>query len=415
MPELSGPQIVSRQPYKKGLKIADAAKFRLMRKDPVLNLVRNMFFAGIYSGNWIFEVAADGTPEMVDYIQRQLEPVRLTLLSKGALGCFDFGWAPFEKVIDPDPATSEYKLMKLKPLVVDSTEVVQDEVTGALLNLKVGDVELEVEKVLVLNFDQEGSDVKGQSQLEFSEPTYDAKQALQDAASRYDTKVAGAHWLIKYPNGTTPYNGVETENSVIAKSLLKALQSSGAIAIPLGKANFQQVDTYTQAEGGWTVELITAQGVAVDFNSRFDYYDKSLCRALGFPERSILEGQNGTKAEAEAHGDFVITLIEYRHACLLEMINWHLVNHLLRLQFGEGTDNKVVVKAAPLADSKRAMLRAIYDKILANGDGLINELDALDMPAMREALDLPVANDGVDSTGAGQAGQAGQAGLGVAV
>lgn len=397
MPELTGPQVVSRVPYKKTAKLADPAKFRLMRKDPVLNLVRNMFFAGIYSGNWIIEAGdARGTPEMVDYIKRQLEPVRLTLLSKGALGCFDFGWAPFEKVIDADPIASEYKLFKLKPLIVDSTEILQDDTTGQYNGLKVGDVELDVEKTLLLNFDQEGSDLKGSSQLEFAEPTYDAKQLLADAAARYDTKVAGAHWLIKYPVGSTPFNGVDTDNAIIAKSLLKALQSSGAIAIPLGKAGFQQVDTYTQAEGGWSIELITAQGVAVDFNSRFDYYDKSLCRAMGFPERSILEGQFGTKAEAEAHGDFVIALIEYRHACLLEQINWHLVNHLLLLQFGEGFDNSVVIKAAPLADAKRAMLKAVYDKILTSQDGMTNELDSIDIPAMRKALDIPSVGDATD-------------------
>ena len=382
MPELTGAQVITKVSYKANVPKLNNTKLRRMRKDPVIALVRVTFFSGILAGEWSYE---GDNPDQVEFIKSQLEPIRRLLLSTGALGCFDFGWQPYEKIYDIDPVTKMTVLIKLKPLIQDNTEILVDEKTGQLLGFKNGEANLPIEKVLLLNFDVEGTDYKGTSTLENAEQPYDSSQALEDAAARFDAKMAGAHWVIKYPDGNTDYNGTLTPNHEIADKILASLQSSGSIAIPVAQLPFQEGNS----DGGWDIKLLTADGGTFSFFSRFDYLDKNKVRALGFPERTVFEGTHGTKADAVAHIDFVLTMIEYRHDCLLELINWHLVNQLLELNYGPEFKNMVTVKAGSIASESKDRLAKIYELILANPDGMMMELNAIDVPAIAEVLAVP--------------------------
>ena len=387
MPELTGPQIITKASYAEGVPLANNAKLRRMRKDPVIALVRFMFFAGILSGKWSFEKAnADVPDEWVDLIKAQLEPMRRHILATGALGCFDFGFQPYEKVFEVSPELGTY-IKKLKPLVQDSTTIVTTESDGSFAGLKAGQIELPFEKALLLYFDAEGTDWSGTSTLANAEKAYDDSMAASVSAKRFDQKMAGAQWVVRYPDGKTNFNGEETPNHEIADQILSSLQSSGMIALPISQA-MMSADVFNE-KAGWHIELITASGASVEFNQRFEYLDKCKARALGFPERSVLEGNHGTLAEAGAHQDFVLTLIEYRHDCILELINWHLVNQILFFNFGPGTENSVAIVASPINDASKAMLKELYTKILEQPDGFLSELDNIDIPAIASSLGIP--------------------------
>lgn len=364
-------------------------KIREMRKDPVISLVRKMFFAGVFQGKWSYEIGVrdrDSVPdEAVTFIEDQLSPMRRHFLQHGALGCFDFGYQPFEKIFDVD-GNGYNCLKKLKPLLPDITSIETDLYTGEFVGLENGGVNLSVEQCLLLNFDVEGTNWYGSSQTGNALPLWNDKQKLKSGSQRYDEKVAGSHWVVTYPDGKSKYQGTDVENSVIAGRILKRLQSSGLIAMP---ANTMAGFNDPKARQGWTIELISATGAATDFTERFNYLDKSIARTLGFPERSILEGQHGTKSEAGEHKDFVMTMIEYRHECLLELLNWHVVNHLLRLNFGPESENWVKVTASPLTESNKQLLAKIYDTILNSPDGFLAEIDSLDVPAIAESLGIP--------------------------
>lgn len=396
MPELTGPQVITFEDVIKRTTSVDALtyrKLRQMRKDPVISLVRTMFFAGVYASKWNYTASDDSVHvDKVEFVKATFEPIRRHFVSTAALGCFDFGWQAFEKVYEVDSTDYAYKLKKLKPLLQESCEIQTDKDTGSFIGIKQGNVNLDIDSCLLCNFDVEGTMWEGRSTLANAEEAYDSTKAIFEASRRYDQKIAGAHWIIRYPVGKTPVqasNGdwIDTSNHVIARDILKSLQSSGMVAIPVGASQLQQLPT--DAKGGWDIELVTASGQSVDFNARFSYLDTSKCRALGFPERSLMEGHFGTKAEAGAHQDFVITMIEYRHACLLELLNWHAVNQLLVLNYGIEAENTVKIEAAPLNDGQRAMLLDIYSKILATPDGLLQELQALDFEAVADTLGIP--------------------------
>lgn len=394
MPELTGPQIVTQQQLLRS-NATDKLTYqvlRKMRRDPTIALVRFMFFAGIYASAWSYEKMSSSVPDSyVEFVKRVFKPLRRHFLATSALGCFDFGWQPYEKIIVPDLKSTSQVLTKLKPLLQDVTLLTTDKDTGAFTGFTQNNATITLDKALLCAFDVEGTTWEGNSTLANSKSTWDATQALNEVAKRYDEKAAGAHWVVRYPQGSSPYNGVETPNDTIAQAILKSLQASGMVAIPIGLNAFQGLPT--DAKGGWDIELVTASSSAVDFNARMEYLDRLKARASGFPERAVLEGHFGTKAEASAHQDFVITLIEYRHACLLETLNWHCVNQLLTLNFGEDAENAVAIVPSPLSEESKGLLQTVYDKILSSPEGMMNELDALDISAIAEALGLPRNSD----------------------
>lgn len=364
-------------------------KLRQARRDPTISLARKIFFAGIIVSEWTFESdLKDEGP--LQYIKDQLEHKRRHILRSSVHGCFDFGWQPYELVYDTSDG-AVIKLKKVKPLIQDTTEVLEDEDTGEFTGLKNGEAELNVLESLIIYWDGEGTDLKGESTLAIAVDPYEASQVVEDAAQRYDKKIAGAHWIVRHPDGSTVFNGVETPNHVVADSLLAALQSSGSISISKGREGEPYVDGEHTA---WEIDLKAAPGSSASFVERLKYLDALKVRACGFPERTILEGQFGTKAEAEAHGDFLIILIEDRHQTIVDFLNKYVVNRLLEMQYGPEYVDSVVIKPAPLTDAHKQMLRSLYDKVLDNTEGFITEFTKLDIDSIANVLNVPrLAND----------------------
>jgi len=397
MAEKTGPQVVIKRRYEGSNYVGPISyrKIREMRRDPVISLIRTMLFSGVLSGEWSTEIDheredldRDTLEEIRDFIHDQMGTHRLSILRTGILGCFDFGWQGYEKIFDLDETRLLYTLKKLKPLLQDMTCILTDDLTGSLNGLRSGDVDLSVSECLLLNFDVEGTMWEGQSQIELAEKEYDQKQFIVSSASRHDKKMAGSQWIIRYPVGKTPQpDGTEVENHVLATQMLDAIESNGLIAIPLSRNRLTTAEN--KGENPWSIELMTANGAVIEFTERFMYQDKSIARVLGWPERAILEGQFGTKAEAQAHGDFVITMIEYRHDSLLELINWHLVNQLIRINWGPEYENAVWLKATKLNDSAKNFLSELYWKILDNADGFLAEFDKLDIDSIAQSLSVP--------------------------
>jgi len=379
------------------------SKLRLMRKDSTISLARQLVVAPVLASPWSIEAEQDAPPEAKEFINSQMQPMRMHLLRTGMYGCIDFGWQPYEKVFKYDEATGHVVIHKLKPLLQDITDILVEEANGAYKGLKQesnGNVTLEVEDSLLLNIDVEGTYWYGQGLLENCEDPYDDWNAANISVKRYDNKVAGANWVVHYPIGTSMVNGVETDNFKVAKTFIAALEGNGAIAIPRRLSDLVD-DLNKDSPDAWHIELLgDSSPKQYSQVARFKYLDALKVRALGLPERAVLEGQFGTKAEAEAHADLAITNMELRHKTLVQLINWHLVNQLLRLNFGQEAENKVYIEPAPIADLALQYLRSIYVEIIKNPDGFLQEFEHIDFEALKDRLGVPIlSKDDVDAPG----------------
>lgn len=387
---LPRPRNVTRSFYK---------KVREMRRDPTVALCRALCVAPVLTSPWSVE-AKDTAPEGAQkFITDEMVKQHMTLLRTTFYGCLDFGWQAFEKIFCHDCETGLYKIKKLKPLLQDITEilvtpdhgeyvgVVQD--SYSLPQINWDPVYLGTTEALLLNFDVEGGNFYGESTMAIVESVYDKWLTCESGADRYDRKIAGAHWVVHYPIGFSTRNGQKVDNYEIAKGILQTLESSGGIAVPRQVSAIMD-DLSNDAPDAWKIELLDAKGGQTGFIDRMKYLDALKARAFGMPERSILEGQFGTKAESEAHADFAIVLMEHRSKIIVEQLNRYLVNQLIRLNWGAKFEDSVYLVAAPIADLEKQALRKLYDAILANPTGFGAEYAMLDMESIRDRLGLPV-------------------------
>jgi len=363
--------------------------YRKMRKHPTIALARALSIAPIVAAEWSVEADKDVPDGIVDFLQEQLVTIREPLMETALLGGIDFGHQGFEKVFAF--VGGMIALRKLKPLLQDLTEILVTK-TGTFDGLKQKTVTLPVESCLLIPFRVEGTDWYGTPLLENARETWGDWQDANKGAARYDRKVAGAHWVVRYPNGKSrDAVGSERDNSEIAEEILRTLEASGSIALVDEVQSF--VDSMGAAKSQWQIELLEDHGGRQPtFVDRLKYLDSLLARAILIPERSVLEGQYGTKAEAGEQIDLALTQADLMHRHITRLVNWHAVDQLLALNWGDGMRGKARLVAAPIRDAKLQYVKEVYTAFLADPNGFLDESGQIDTDAIKDLLGIPKAD-----------------------
>jgi len=372
-------------------KTSTYAELRAARAYPTIAIARELSLAPILAASESIE--ADKAPAgAAEFIEEQYEKHRDTFVDTTLRGLLDFGWAPHELVLgitDED----QVGLSKAKPLLHDITTIMLDQ-QGNLAGYKQPNM---IKPLLRPNafhvaVGVEGINYYGISRLENATKIYDMWKLSNDGAQRYDKKIAGALFVIRYPPGNTLVSGVETDNYVIAKTMLSALESLGSLVIPqLTVDYFKDLGAEVKNLLGWQIDLIADKSSRqATFVPRLTYLDALMARAMMWPERAFQEGNFGTKAEAGKHADMGLTTLELTHRLIVQAYNEQLVDLLMAVNYGPKTVGSVWIAPVPLVDSKLELFRSVYDKLLSNPSAILDELDNLDLVQLREALDLPV-------------------------
>lgn len=355
--------------------------YRELRKDPTIALARAVSVAPIMASSWDLEGEDE---ERVEFIRKQLLPQRDLIVEPALYGGIDFGWQGFELVYGDEGGRTT--LRKVKPLLHDITEVMVHGETGAFAGYRQGSVDVPVEACLHVAFRVEGTQWYGQSLLENARAACEQWREANAGAARFDKKIAGAHWVVGFPQGQSKVNGVMKPNDQIAQEVLRALESSGCVAVPRAVAKF--VEQLDKEEMGWKIELLTAPGTG-SFTDRLRYLDVLKVRSILVPERMALEAEFGTKADAGVHSNLAVTMRELEHQHLTRLVCWHVVDRLLALNWGEEARGSVVLKATPLTDDALAFLRSLYTALMANPQGFAAEYPNIGMEALRDRLRVP--------------------------
>lgn len=381
-------------------------KVREMRKHPTVKLVRNLSVAAMAGAQWT--ITANEDPESgpvaplgaKQFIRDNILPLQHQFMSTALRGTFDFGWQPYEKVYRFNPETFHIELDKLKPLLQDQTEIAIYSKTGQFAGFKQFDTYLSEANSLVINQDVEGTYWYGEGSMSSMQIPYDRWLITDAANTRYDNKVSGSHWVVHYPPGWTKINGQLQDNFLVAQTFLRALEGSGSIVVP---ANVQQAATdlnNVRGNEAWQIELIESNpGAQMGFNQRLTYLDTLMVRAGDFPERAILEGQYGTKAEAGEHADFAVARMDWRNDTIQDQVNIQAINPLLILNYGQKSKGSVKLEIAPIADDTKDFLKQVYTTIISNPLTASMELASLDKKAIRTALELPTDENAPVSSG----------------
>lgn len=365
--------------------------YRQMRLDPTIALGRALITAPLVVAGWTYEADDDAPEGAKDFVECELEKWRTLLMKTAIEGYIDYGWQGYERVYRVD-SNLQIVIGKIKPLLHRYTEILVDPKHGAFLGLRqfaTNEMDLYNDECFIIALDVEGTNWYGRALMQNCIEPYEKWSRVEEAAARYDKKIAGSHWVVHFPEGESEINGVATDNGKIADSILKTLQSSGAVAVPVQNVLYGD-PTLGQAQDAWKIELISPGGTQqAGFTERQRYLDGLKVRGLGLPERSVLEGKFGTKAEAEAHGDFAIVNMEMRHWLICEQITKVLCNDLLSLNYGIEAIGTVTVKPTPLNDATVQTLKETYLGLLKDPGLLAQEAASIDFEQMRTRLDIP--------------------------
>ena len=417
--QMSMPQFDSRV-YPNSTFYLTPHRIREIRKDATVRLVRQAIVAPIMHTPWTIKAKKNAPAAAKQFIEDMFECKRDWLLQGAIYGALDFGWMPYELVYEPTK-NGRVWITKFKQLLQDYTNILVYVDTGyfaGLVNWPLytsslsylqpysrsaagWEVELDEINSMVINLEVEGTDWYGISASSSLDSLVSDWDDVNKSANRYDKKVAGATWVIYYPVGKTEFNGTEQSNDFIANAVLTALEASGGVIIPdeIQEWVSDLEDSIDKdVKGKWRIELISAQTSAQsNFNDRQKYLDNLKVRVFGIPERSILEGMFGTKAEAETHAEIGLSTVDTKHRLVVQQINQYAVNQVLRMNWGEKAVNSVKVEVAPLVSSRFNHLKEIYRMILQSPDVGSLEAENLDMKAIREELSVPATEDADDS------------------
>lgn len=377
-------------------------KARLIRRDPTVRMMRRLFMAPLIASEWTIKTE-DWTPPGAKELLEDtvIKKLKLKLQRSAYCGMIDYGWQSYERWYEPRP--DGFIEPKIKSLLQDLTTILVDADSGAFIGLKqapalshgnlIGFKYLVGPEALLFSQDVEGTNWYGEPTLKAIESTYDETEVLDKASRKYDARIAGSHWVIYYPLGTSKFDGVDTSNYEIARNLLKNAESMSGIAVPRSVVEF--IDSANAEMGDkegaqWKIELLTDSGAGqTAFLEKAKYNDVKKVRAFGFPERAVLEGQFGTKAEAVAHGDLAVTNLEIENKLFCKQVDEQIIDDMLAFNFGEEFRGCACVEPAPLTDADKAYLQKIYETLLANPNMALDEVSVIDRDAVREKVGVP--------------------------
>ena len=376
---------------------------RAIRRDPTVRLARLLSVAPILAAAWSVENDADADPRAIDFVDK-IRKFRSHIIKEAAFGMLDYGWRGIEtcwKISDD----GYFEVDKFNSLLPDITYAKPD-TEGNFLGFhqyyvdyhnEIKDVQiLGSAKAMLFNQRQEGVNFYGESDLETIQETKRRYDFANDIAEEYDRKSAGSALIIEYPAGKTLLNGVMTDNAEIARILQSTIRSNGGISIPrsvsgaIGNlAMGSTANSLTNPEG-WNIRLLESTGSSsAHLLSRAQHLETLMVRGIGLPERSLLEGKHGTKADAKVHADVALTSAIDRSDYILSVLNEGPIAAGLVFNFGPKQKGKVRLIAEPIGEDEKAFLREVYMKILAGADSALLDLGNVDMAALREIAGIP--------------------------
>lgn len=399
------------------------ATYRAIRIQPTVALVRELSPAPIIAAGWHID-ADEGTPnrqEMIDAIDRDYMPLREQYLETALNNTCDYGFAPFEQVWSIE--NGRLVLSRLRSLLVDITTIMIMRDTGQFAGYSQHDFTTEV-LVPVLNalnitVGREGDNHYGRPLLENVRKTYDRWVKSDDGAARYDHKMAGTHLVIQYPVGMTLIDKTDKDNYDIAKEIEADFRSSGTLIMPQVVSKMitgTQLTPEMLKKASWNIFFLTDGGAQHSYVPRLEYLDINFVRGLLTPERSIIQGQSGTRAESSEHSKGAMSARDKTHRYLVRMLNWHSVDRMLVANWGEKARGKARIVAESITDAQKKFFQEMYVALLnstQNAGELARSIDTVelgrrvDMPRLTNAeiariprVVLPPTPDGAGRVGA---------------
>lgn len=353
-----------------------------------------------------WEKREDAPDDWVEFISGMFDPMMSQVLETGMLAV-RYGFSPFEKVwVEKN---GKFVIDQLKPLLVDATEYLYDE-KGRLKGLRNkpsnGDaVDLLWNKCFAFSLAGEAGNPYGTSRLENIRKRWAEVEQIIERFARYLAKVAAVIGQIHYPDGQSlDASGSQRPNQWIAAQIAADAAAGRWLCIPNKFASFLSSGEVSGAvlekalaaagKSEWVVSFLDPGGTdfAPGYTAALEYYDKQLLRGLYIPERSVIEGQHGTKADAGTHDEMTVLDAGGLYRKFVREFNASVVNDALVYNYGEAARGGVYAEAPPLSDENGETRLSTLKALLASTDPAIARATArkIDLVSLLEDEEIPV-------------------------
>jgi hypothetical protein len=381
------------------------ALYRIMSLHPTLNLIYSIITGPIAASQWTVKASAgvslsdddefhfdDATGSMkavpqsaIDFISSQLLPKRHFLIRE-CLRYLASGWRPFEKVWLKEKRQNGwvYLLDKLKPLLPDTTYILGDSARNYAGLQGANSALLAPSESLVLSNNSECGNLHGFSRHESAYDTWLDSNITRLRKAILAAKISGNLPIMYYRPGRTPIKGAtdadgRQDNGVIADMIMRRLFAGEGVSVPT--TEYEDIDLQSNPElaklAPWKIDIVDSGSYtpAIDGLIReSQYQDTLLIRSWGWPERAVIEGTHGTKAEASVHTDTAELDRELIDDDIAEQISHGhhdynvpgVVDDLLWLNYGEEARGSITLKPAPLVDEKVAVYTDLLKTAMGN-------------------------------------------------
>lgn len=379
---------------------------RRLRRDATVALARGILTAPIIKNAWRVEGESEKECELV---KKVLFPHRQQILKHAIFAGCDYGWMSWEIIPKRYEGVKETHFA-IKPMRHELTRIrVDNNGFPSGLNSYVpkngnrwnGEpVKIGRNNFVLCAASDEYDNPYGDALLRNTYQSVKAYENVESGVSQFIDKVAGAYRLLWFPVGSSLYNGRQTDNSVIANSIISSMEYSKVAAFPVTpdelngmmQGNASATDARKSA---WRLEILESRSGLDPFIDRQKYLDSLKMRSLLLPERVALEGQNGTKAESMAQADIALISIEQWGENIINWFNseYGFVARILQYNGIEWYPGRVTVHPLPLSDDDKAYMREIFRTIVNN---LADYSAVIDIEALGQRANIPVLQENLE-------------------
>ncbi len=378
----------------------DYKTYREMRCNPTVALAFAALTCPIKAAPWPVEVDDDVPDDQTTFIKSEVARMKVPLMTEMVRGIY-YGFQSFEKiwgVVD-----GYMTVERCKPLLPDLTDALVDE-HGNLIGLRNKTIELDLDKIVWFTYDGEAGNVYGRSI--FENIRVDAYTPWKDGVKKlgaYITKNAGIIPMAHYPVGQSRNrDGVLKDNWEIARDLLNHLVSGSGVIVPTIFPGWGEEALKSGADidkiMSWRLDFLeTRAGAGSEMSESLQHFEALIVRGLLQPEKSLLEGQSGTRAEAAVHTDVALCSSDEMHKLIVKCIQEQIVNPIVEANFGPDQVSKIRLVAGPIASEDKAFYRSVVDKVFTNPTNVDLLLQMLDIDAILDNAEMPKAMEVVDA------------------
>lgn len=378
---------------------ASYATYRRMRTNPTLAIGRVASQAPVK----FLAARATYTGDDADrkkFVRETLAPMWRAFVRECCNYGVDYGFQAFEVVWQSKKVEGRLVLVPkmIKPLLADITKPVIDQATGeqtGLINHGKTETLLSGNQFAWFAHNAEAGNPMGCARLENCRQAWHAWESCFKKIGQYVTKVAGVIPMVEYPEGKTQdENGIQQDNFDLANAIMARLGSGHGVTMPNTLAAWAEemvnrgVDTSKMQ--AWKIKFLEAGQHGGDLEKIIGYIDKGLLRGYIVPERAVMEGTHGTKADASSHGDLLVSMGSETAHEITECWNKYVVDPLVEANYGIDQVGSVRLAMPKTEGEDVETLVAVLKQLLNSPAGLESFMAAVDLDAMLEQGGFPI-------------------------